>query len=174
MALAVFLCSVPAAFARGSKIATVQIQKAVLSTDDGKKAVADLEARFKLRRFELDRREEELDELRKRLRDETLGDETRAAVQRDLTDKSKALARTHDDFQAEIEREQKRILQELASKMNRVIDSYARKKRLAVVVDVGNQETPVIWMNTGIDITDAVVKLYASMYPSVSQSTASK
>jgi hypothetical protein len=44
--------------------------------------------------------------------------------------------------------------------MMKVIEKYATDNGLAVVLDVSNPQTPVLWRATAIDITADVIALY--------------
>ena len=44
--------------------------------------------------------------------------------------------------------------------MIQVIDKYAQSNGLALVLDVSNQNTPVLYASNGIDITKDIIELY--------------
>ena len=51
-------------------------------------------------------------------------------------------------------------MQELGQKMMSVLDKYAKDNGYAVILDVSNPQTPVLWASNGVDITNDIVGLY--------------
>jgi outer membrane protein len=56
-------------------------------------------------------------------------------------------------------------MQELGGKMMAVLEKYATQNAFAVVLDVSNPQTPVLWAASAVDITNDIVKLYDQAYP---------
>jgi outer membrane protein len=46
-----------------------------------------------------------------------------------------------------------------------VIIKYATQNGFAMVVDVSNPQTPVLWADPAVDITNEIVKLYDQGHP---------
>jgi len=57
------------------------------------------------------------------------------------------------------------LMQEMVTKMVDVISKYAISNGYAMVVDVSNQQSPVIWADQAYVITDPIVKLYDQLHP---------
>ncbi len=57
-------------------------------------------------------------------------------------------------------------MQELGGKIMAVIEKYARENNYAVILDVSNPQTPVLWAANGVDITNDIVGLYDKNAPS--------
>ncbi len=51
-------------------------------------------------------------------------------------------------------------MEDLGQKMMDVIIKYATANGYAMVVDVSNPQTPVLWADPGVDITNEIIKLY--------------
>ena len=79
--------------------------------------------------------------------------------------RSKALNRGTEDAQAEVEEQQGKIMQELGTKMMTVLTKYATENGFAAILDVSNQQTPVLWAASEVNITNDIVKLYDEKYP---------
>ena len=71
------------------------------------------------------------------------------------------------DAQDEAEQEQRKILDELGQKMMQVIDKYAVANSYAVIIDVSNPQTPVLYASTSVDVTKDIIDLYDKTAPSL-------
>ncbi|HLH15615.1 MAG TPA: OmpH family outer membrane protein, partial [Bryobacteraceae bacterium] len=70
-----------------------------------------------------------------------------------------------DDLNAELQQEEGKIMQDMAVKMDELIQKYARKNGFGMVLDVSSQQTPVLWADAGSNITAEIVKEYDAAYP---------
>jgi Skp family chaperone for outer membrane proteins len=156
--LAAIVWVAPAVHAR-SKVATLQVQKALFSTADGKSAAAELESKFGPTLARIERERSELEGLRNRLRDEAAtltADETAL-----LKSRMEALAKSYYRDREEapkFEAERERVLKDLMEKLMLVVDKYARRKHYEVVLD--ESDARVLWRAGRTDITDEVIKIY--------------
>jgi outer membrane protein len=55
-----------------------------------------------------------------------------------------------------------------------VLEKYATANGYALVLDVSNQQTPVLWASQTIDITTDIVKLYDQANPGTAAPAAAK
>ena len=81
------------------------------------------------------------------------------------TPETKSFNRQVEDAQAELDQEQGRVLNELGGKMLAVLDKYAKDNGYAVILDVSQQNTPVLFAANSIDVTQEVVALYDKNAP---------
>jgi outer membrane protein len=151
-----------------SKVGIIHIQNAIISTKDGQKAFADLQSRFTPKKGELDKKQGEIAGLQDQLKkgSNTLSDDARTKLMRDIDQKTKALNRDTEDAQAELDQDQNRIMQDLGGRLMAVVDKYAKDNGYAIIFDVSNQATGVLYAANGIDITNDVVALYDKNSPS--------
>ncbi len=75
------------------------------------------------------------------------------------------------DAQDEADQEQRKLLDELSGKMTQVIEKYAQANGYAVILNVSNQNTPVIYASNQVEITKDIIDLYDKMNPSTGPST---
>ncbi len=154
--------SAPAAGPTGNKVAVIEIQAAIFQTKDGQKALADLQTKFNPKKSEFERRRAEIastqDQYTKGAN--TLSEEARARLMRDIDTKTKALNRDTDDANQDLEAENQKIMNELGGKMLQVINKYSTDKGYVLVLDVSAQTTPVIYASNTIDITRDIIDLY--------------
>jgi len=157
--------ALPAAI--GTKIAIINIQSAILNTKDGQKAAADVQAKFNPRKSELDKRRSEIDALQDQLRkgSATMSDEAKERLQREIDGGNKDVQRRGQDMNDDLEQEQGRIMQDLGGKMMKIVEEYATQNGYAVVLDVSNPQTDVLWAAASTNITPDIVRLYDQAHP---------
>jgi outer membrane protein len=145
-----------------SKIGIINIQAAIVSTEEGKKALSALEAKYGPRRKELEKKQQDIQGLQSQLQkgSTVLGDEQKRKLMADIDAKTKSFNRDVEDAQTEVEQEQGKIYQELGQKMMGVIDKYARDKGFAVILDVSTQQTPVLYAANDVDVTKDIIEIY--------------
>lgn len=149
-----------------TKIAIINMQGAILSTKDGQKAQQELQNKFTPKKSELDKKQADLTALQDQLRkgSATMSDDAKAKIQNDITNGQKTLQRDGEDFDAEVQQEEQKLMGDLWQKMMDVVTKYATQNNYAMVVDVSNQQT-VIWADPSTNITAEAVKLYDQAHP---------
>lgn len=149
------------------KIGVIDMQSALLSTKDGQKAVAELKAKFAPKEAEFQKRSQELqakqDQYRKT--ENTISDEAKAALARDIDSMTKNLQRDTDDARADVDQDQQKVLNELGQKMMQVLQKYANEKQLTLVLDVSGQPSNILFASSTVDITRDIITMYDSAPP---------
>jgi outer membrane protein len=92
---------------------------------------------------------------------------------REIDSNQKSLQRETEDAQSDLDQEQGKVMQELGNKMMAVVEKYATQNGFAVVLDVSNPQTPVLWAASAVDITPEIVKLYDQANPGTGATGAS-
>ncbi len=140
------------------------MQSALLSTKDGQKAAADLKAKFAPKQQEFEKREAELRAKQEQFRktENTISDEAKASLARDIDVMTKNLQRDTDDARQDVEQEQQRVLNELGQKMMQVLQKYANEKQLTMVMDVSGQPSNILYASSTIEITRDIIAMYNS------------
>ena len=158
-----------------AKVAIIHVQNAILQTKDGQKAASELQGRFAPKKAALDKKQADIAALQDTLRkgSATMSEEAKAKLARDIDANNKSLQRDTEDAQADLDAEQGKIMQELGNKVMAVLEKYATANGYALVLDVSNPQTPVLWASQTIDITSEIVKLYDQANPGTA-STAAK
>ncbi len=160
-------CLILAAFA-GSGIASAQlkvgvlnVQKAVLDTDEIKKAQADLEAKFKPRQDAMAKLEKEIQDLQQQLQSGKLNQFGEQDVTAQGQKKQRQLQRMQQDLQDDVDRERNDILVRAGNHMQEVIKKLADEKGLDFVLDTANMH----YFKPVYDITAEAVAAYNKAYP---------
>jgi len=157
-----------------TKIGIIQVQQALLSTKDGQKAMAEFQAKFvEPRKKDLDRKATEIRELQDKLQrgGAAMADAAKAELTRNVDDKTKRYNRDMQDAQDEMQQENNKMLEEMSGKMMQVIDKYAQANGYAVIIDVSNPNTPVLYASNTVDITKEIIELYDKTVTSSGPST---
>ena len=164
----------PAAGPHPTKIGVIQIQSALVSTKEGQKAMQEFQARvYEPKKKELDRKAVEIRDLQDKLQrgGAAMAQAAKDDIQRNIDAKTKVYNRDMQDAQDEADQEQRKMLDELGQKMMQVIDKYAVSNGYAVIIDVSNPQTPVLYASNAVDITKDIIELYDKSAPSTSPST---
>jgi len=153
--------------AQTQKIAVINMQTALAETNDGKKAVADLRAKFGPKDQEFQRRSQELqakqEDLRKR--QNTMSEDAKTKLESDIAAMSRNLQRDSDDAKQDMDQEEQKMVQELGGKIMQVINKYATDNQYAMVFDVSGQPNNIMFASAASDITREIIALYDKSAP---------
>lgn len=145
-----------------TKIGVVNIQEAIMTSNEGKKEADALQAKYGGRQNELKTLNDEVENLKKQYQaqEASLSEDARATKAKAIEAKSKTLQRNYEDFQNEVNQAEQEVVNRIGQKMLGVLEKYAKGNGFAVVIDVSNPQTPVLWFNQGTLITKQLVEAY--------------
>lgn len=145
-----------------AKIAVIAFQAAVAQTNEGQRNFADLKKKFEPRESQLKAQNDEIESLTKQLQAQgaTLSDADRASKARTIDEKKKKLERDAEDLRNEGGQEANEMYNTLASKVYDVLSSYAQQQGYTLVLDVSQQQNPILFALPSIDISRAIVEAY--------------
>jgi outer membrane protein len=148
----------------GTKIGTINIEQAVVGTNEGQRDFEVLKKKLEPKQNELKGQNDELENLQKQLQTQgdKLNEDARASLVKQIEVKKKSFDRSVQDAQEDAQNQQKEIFQRILQKMAPVIVKHAQDGGYAMIVDTSNPwpQSPVLWYGEGGDITRAVVDLY--------------
>ena len=152
----------PTAPSGPTKIAIVAFQAAVAQTNEGQRNYADLQKKYDPKRQQLKGLSDEIDSLKKQLQaqGDKLSDAERATRAKTVDDKEKQLQRSAEDAQNDMNQEMQELYNNLASKVYDVMATYAQQQGYTLVLDIGQQQSPVLYATPTIDISKALVEAY--------------
>jgi len=152
----------PAAAQSSGKIGVINIQSAIAGTKDGQKAASDLQVRFNPKKTEFEKRQSDIAQLQEQLNRgaNTLSEEARTQLTREIDQKTKSLNRDTEDARSELDQEEQKVMNELGGRIMAVIDKYAKDKSYTLVLDISSPQTPVLFASSAIDITKEIIELY--------------
>ncbi len=146
-----------------SKVAVINMQRAVLETAEIKRASADLEAKYKPRQAQMEKTRKELEDIQQKLQSMAgkLTAEAEAELNIQAQRKQRDLQRMGEDLQAEVDQERNEILTKSGRRMQEVVRKIAEEKGVDIVVDVSN----TIYFKPALEITQEAVAAYDKSYP---------
>jgi outer membrane protein len=151
-----------------TKVGTINIQQAVIQSKDGQGAAKALTERFEPRKKDIEAKAQSINAMEDQLRksQNTASPDALRKLTGDIDARKKSLQRDQEDAEAEYQQEYGKVMNELGGRLMQVIDKYARDKGYSLILDVGSQQTPVLWIATGVDITADIIALYDANAPS--------
>jgi outer membrane protein len=146
-----------------TKIAIVNMQKAVLESDEIKKASAALEAKFRPRQQELEKLQADLERIQQTLQNGQgkLTQQGEADLQSEGQRKQTALTRKTEDLQKDVDAERNEILGKSSKQMQEVVTKLATDKGYDMVVDVSN----TVFFKPALEITTDAIAAYNAAHP---------
>jgi outer membrane protein len=171
IALAMFLsvpalaqAAAPAAAAAPAvtKVGIINIQAAIVNSNEGQRDFESLQKKFDPKRQELEGLNKEVDELQKKFntQGDKLNDEARGDLLKQIDSKKKLLQRNYEDANTDIQAQQNEIANRIGQKLVEVLDKFAKDNNFTIILDVSGQSSPVLWAASTVDITKPVVEAY--------------
>ena len=145
-----------------AKIAVIAFQLAVAQTNEGQRNFADLQKKYAPKEAALKSLSDQVDSLTKQLQAQgaTMPETERVAKAKDLDDKKKELDRTSQDARSDFQQDMQDMYNGLAAKVYDVMQSYAEQQGFTMILDISQQQSPVLYASQGTNITKAVIDAY--------------
>jgi len=161
------------------KIGIINIQGAILATNEGQRDFQALEKKFEPKRAELQKANSDIEELTKKLQTQgdKLNEQARGDLARDIESKRKNFQRTYEDAQADWNNQQNELVNRIGGKLLQVMDKYAGDNAFSVILNsaaTGEGIPTVLWNSPSSDITKAVVDAYNAQYTVAAPSAPAK
>jgi len=146
-----------------TKVAVVNLQRAVFESAEIKKADAQMQATFKPRQDEIDRLDKEIADLAKQL--QTANGKMPAQQEADLTaqgqNKQRRLKYLTDDLNTDSQNYRNDVLSKSSQKMTDVIKKLAEEKGVDLVIDTST----TLYFKPALDLTNDAIAAYDKAYP---------
>ncbi len=158
VSLALFLLS-PSALAE-TKVAVVDVQRAVASTEDGLRAQATLKKLFDSRQQELNKKQQDLQRQREDI-DKQSKVLPAAALQKRVEEWQKQMIELQAvfvEYNKELEKKQKELTDPVFEKVMRIIKQLAQSESIDVVMD----KATTAYVRGDLDLTDRCIQMYNS------------
>ncbi|MCB9591194.1 MAG: OmpH family outer membrane protein [Sandaracinaceae bacterium] len=150
----------PKLYAQATRIAVVDLQRALNETEDGRTAKRRLKALFNRRQQALDKRQTELKALKTEIeaQQKVL---SREALQKRVEEYQKAfveLQSTYVEYQRELAAKEAQLTREIIARMERILRRIGQAEGYALIVE--RNEGGVVWVPSNLDVTDLVIQRY--------------
>lgn len=143
------------------KVGVINVQDAILKSDEMKKAASDLDAKYKVRQNELQKLQSDLQSIEQQLGSGKLNPQAGADLQAQGTRKQRDLQRLSQDLQTDVDADRNEILTKAGAKMRTVVEKLAADKGLDMVVDVSQ----TVYFKPALDITNEALTAYNKANP---------
>ena len=148
----------------GTKVGTININEAIIGSNEGRRDMETLSKKFEPKQTELKAQNDELESLKKQLstQGDKLNEDAAANLKRQIETKQKSFDRSYQDFQEEAGNQQQEIAGKVLQKMAPLIVKYAQENGFGVIVDTSKAwpQSPVLWWAEAVDITKPIVDAY--------------
>lgn len=152
------------------RLAFVDMQSAILKTEEGKKAKARIEKEAQTKRDELISQQEALNKMGQEFQAQqaVLSEASRMEKQREIQMKLQGLRNSQLMFEQEVRRKEMEETQKIIENLQTIIDEVAQSKGFDLVFERG--AGALLYAATINDITDDVVKIYNERHQSTNLS----
>jgi len=145
------------------KVAVVNVQQAMLDSEELKKISTQLEAKFKPRQDELIKLQTDIQSIQQQIQTggSKLNQQALADLQAQGQRKQRDAQRLSDDLQQDFDRDRQEVLGKASMRMQEVVKKLAEEKGLDLVVDVSQ----TLYFKPALDITPEALTAYNKAYP---------
>jgi outer membrane protein len=145
-----------------AKIAVIEFQQAVGLTNEGQRDFANLQKKYAPKEATLKTLSDEIDNLTKQLQAQgaSLPEAERANRAKTIDEKKKQLDREAEDLRNDGQQDMQDLYNSLASKVYDVMQSYAEQQGFTLVLDISQQQSPVLYASDANNITKQVIDAY--------------
>jgi Skp family chaperone for outer membrane proteins len=145
-----------------AKIALVSFERAVFATNECQRSVQEIQVKYKPKKDQIETLSQEVDSLKKALQSApaTLSDAERATKLKAIDTKEKQLNREAEDAQTAYNSDLQESCGKVAAKVSATLKQYVSDNGYTLLLDVGSQQSDVLWANQSTDVTEAVVLAY--------------
>ncbi len=147
-----------------SKVGIIDIQQAIVATNEGARDFEALAKKFEPKKTEIGNLNTEIDNLKKQLntQGDKMNEQARAELVKSIETKQKSMQRSAEDAQNDYQQQSNEIAQRILQKMAPMIDKYAKENGFTLLLDSSNPwpQGPLLWASSGVDVTKPIVDAY--------------
>ncbi len=157
--LATGAVAVPRTAHADTKIAFVDLQRALEETDDGKKAKVKLKSEFDRKQKELDDKQEELKKMKESLDKKAalMKPEALQKESKDFQDRFVELQQTYQRLQQDLAKKEQDATRGIFTKLQGVVATIADRDHFSVVLE---KNAAVVYGQPSLEITNEVIRMY--------------
>ena len=142
------------------KLGYVDLQRALMEVDDGKKAKKQLEAMKTDRQKKLDARQNELRGMQKDLEAQQafMQEDVKRQKQKEFAEKLQQLQATYVNLQKELAAEEAKLQRGIIDRMGRIIGIMGKKAGYTMILE--KSQGSVLWAARSLDMTNELIRRY--------------
>jgi len=145
-----------------AKIAVVDLQRAILETEDGRKAKAKLKKLFETRQVALDKKQTDIKKMKEEI-EKQRNVLSKDALQKKLAEYQKAfveLQTVYVEYQRELAKKEGELTKGIVVRMEDILRRIGQTNGYTLIIE--RNESGVVWVPTNLDLTDMVIQKYNS------------
>lgn len=153
----------PQGFAQeATKMAYVDLQKALNEVADGKSAKEKLKKEFDAKQKQLDKKQEDVKKLKEDLEAQAmmLSEDARRERAMDLQKKMYELQQLYIQLQGDLSKKEAEATKKIFEKMGKIIEDLGKEKGYDMILE--RSESSILYAKPGLDLTDELVRRYNS------------
>lgn len=156
-------------YAEAAGYGIVDIQKVILSVEEGKTARAKLEKEIKAKEKEFLSQKKDLDKMNAdwKAQSALMTEDARRQKQVEFQEKFMSLRNEEMKFQQELKKKEAEVTQMIAIKVAKMVNEMAKTKAIDVVFEANS--SGLIYVKNPVDLTSDVIKVYDSEAKKVSK-----
>jgi outer membrane protein len=164
------------ALAQDAKIALVDMQSLVRTSDEGKDINAKIEKRFQTISGEMEKLRKEIEDKESNLRqlERTLNSAAKAQRAKEIDEEKIRFDRKNQDYQKEISEMEATLLGPVAERAQQELSAFVNEKGYTILIDLSAEKANVVWANSKNDITPDVQKRMNDTYKKLGGSVPAK
>jgi outer membrane protein len=144
----------------GQRVGVVDVQRAVMQTEDGLRAQATLKKLFDAKQVELNRRQADLQKQKEDIdkQSKVISKEAYSKRLEELQKQMMELQTVFVDYNKELDKKQKELTEPIFEKIMGIVKRIATTENFDLVVD----KATVAYVRTDLDLTDKCIQMYNS------------
>ncbi|MCA9564212.1 MAG: OmpH family outer membrane protein [Myxococcales bacterium] len=150
--------------AASTRIGYVDLNRAIANVDDGEEALATLTGELEQRQARLDELQTQIESFTTQLEEEImmLDEDERAARLQEYQEQIMAYQEMYVTNQQELSNLERQATAEILGRMGELVEELARERNLVMVLE--KNRSAIVWAETELDLTDALISLYEERY----------
>jgi outer membrane protein len=148
----------PRPYPEGAKIAYIDIQAVASNSSDGKAATGRLQELEKKKIGEIQAKTKQLEDAKTKQQTSStiINDAARLSLEKEIDKLTREVQFLQQEAQSERNALQTELQVEFQRKLNPVLEQIGKEKNLHMLVDI--QNSGAVWVDTGLDLTQEVIK----------------
>jgi len=151
------------------KYGVINMQQVILNVEEGKVARGKLEKEIDKKEKELMEQKKQLDKMNEEWKTQgaLLSESARMQKQQEFQEKFLALRNEEMAFQSEIKKKEQGATQEIAIKVQKLVEKLANEKGLEAVFEINT--SGLMFLKDPVDLTETVVSAYGKAHPATAK-----
>lgn len=144
------------------KMAYLDIQKAIQSSNAGKKAKENLQGEADKKNKELEKKKNDIEKMREDFEKKAsvMSEDARKRKEAELQEEMMKWNQSASKAQTDLQKKEGELLTPIVEKMKKVVEKVAKEKGYSMVIQSNQNAQIVLYAATDLDITEAVIKAF--------------